>query len=395
MLPHFSVKFTQPSNTQLLEPRATIFLNRFTRTSSIIYATDSIEDVIGIPASIMYGRSFYYCIAESCLPNAVKCLEGVKANDSIAYLRFWFRDPCTDDPAPATESDSDEAITAIMSEDIERGDLQLKNRARTLHDNKMDVARIASNVTTYLYGGSQSPRSRTPSGDIGSGENTQEAVFGASRGTRSLVSCMSPSPQIRSSTSSCPAGTAFELEAVVSCTSDNLIVFLRKARFVISHPVNHPAKSIYDKGLSTPSLTREPVLFLFHSQQGAGFATGFAPSHSLMITPYNSASPPRTILSIPELNESMGAPRDQAVFASALTGISGVTKGKPYDSSMPKDGCSIGPNGTPKHSAVDERYSQGNGMYPSQERRMASKAFGDPGLGNTTSGGGKRVMMSL
>jgi hypothetical protein len=394
MLPHFSIKFTQPSNTQLLEPRATIFLNRFTRTSSIIYATDSIEDVIGLPASIMYGRSFYYCIAESCLPNAVKCLEGVKANDSIAYLRFWFRDPYTADPAPATESDSDEAITAIMSDDIERGDLQLRDCGRMLYDNQMDVAKIASDVTTYLYGGSQSPISRIPSGDIGSGENTDEAVFGASRRTRSLVSSMNPSPQIRSSTSSRPAETAIELEAVVSCTSDALVVFLRKARFVMSHPVNHPTKFVYDKGLRTPPRTREPTPFLFHSQQSAGFATSFAPSHSLMLTPYNSASPLRAIIPRPELNEFMGATRDQAIFASALTGINGVTEGKSYSSSMPKDGCFIGSNGMPKHSPVDERYSQGNGMYPSQERRMASEAFGDPGLGSTTSGGGNRVMMS-
>jgi hypothetical protein len=90
----------------------------------------------------------------------------------------------------------------------------------------------------------------------------------------------------------------------------------------------------------------------------------------------------------------MGGTRDQAIFASALTGINGGTEGKSSDSSMPKDACFIVSNGMPKHSLVDERYSQGDGMYPSQERRMASKAFGDPRLGNTTSGGGNRVMMS-
>lgn len=233
MLTHFSIKFTQPSNTQLHETRAAIFLNRFTRTSPIIYATNSIEDVIGIPPSIMYGRSFYYCIAESCLPDAVKCLEGAKANDSIAYLRFWFRDPCTDDPAPAPQSDSDETITAITSDDIEKGDLQLRNRGKMLYDNQMDVAKIASDVTTYLYGGPQGSRFRTPSSDTGSGENIHGAVFGASRGMRSLVSSIVCFPQTRSSASSRPAETATELEAVVSCTSDGLVVFIRKARFVV------------------------------------------------------------------------------------------------------------------------------------------------------------------
>ena len=41
--------------------------------------------------------SFYYCIAENCLQDAIKCLENAKGNDSIAYLRFWFRDPRTQD----------------------------------------------------------------------------------------------------------------------------------------------------------------------------------------------------------------------------------------------------------------------------------------------------------
>lgn len=100
MLSHISVKFTQQSTAQLHEPRAALFLNRFTRTLSIMYATDCIEEIIGIPANIMCGRSFYHCIAENCLPDAVKCLESAKGNDSIAYLRFWFRDPRTDDSAP-------------------------------------------------------------------------------------------------------------------------------------------------------------------------------------------------------------------------------------------------------------------------------------------------------
>ena len=32
-----------------------------------------------------------------CLRDAVRCLEGAKANDSIAYLRFWFHNPLLDE----------------------------------------------------------------------------------------------------------------------------------------------------------------------------------------------------------------------------------------------------------------------------------------------------------
>ncbi|KNE86511.1 hypothetical protein PSTG_20127, partial [Puccinia striiformis f. sp. tritici PST-78] len=53
-----------------------------------MYATSALEEVIGIPASVMRGRSFYYCIAENCLQDSINCLENAKGNDSIAYLRF-------------------------------------------------------------------------------------------------------------------------------------------------------------------------------------------------------------------------------------------------------------------------------------------------------------------
>jgi hypothetical protein len=95
MLSCISVKLTQSSKAQLHEPLAPLLLNRFTRTLSIMYATNGIEDVTGIPASAMYRLSFCHRIAENCLPNAVKCLESVENSDSIACLRFWFRDPRT------------------------------------------------------------------------------------------------------------------------------------------------------------------------------------------------------------------------------------------------------------------------------------------------------------
>src|ERR1700761_1549218 len=112
MLQHLSNRFRQDVDNQTREPRAALFLNRFTRTLTIMYATTGIEQVIGIPAENMKGRSFYYCIAENCLEDAVKCLESAKGNDSIAYLRFIYRDPRQDDELDTSEEDSD----AIMTE---------------------------------------------------------------------------------------------------------------------------------------------------------------------------------------------------------------------------------------------------------------------------------------
>src|SRR5437762_3926803 len=98
MLSHLSAKFKQIPESMSHEPRAALILNRFTRTLTIMYATKAIFDILGISDEEAKGRSFYECIQENCLGEAVRCLESAKANDSIAYLRFWFRDPRQPDP---------------------------------------------------------------------------------------------------------------------------------------------------------------------------------------------------------------------------------------------------------------------------------------------------------
>ena len=129
MLTHISHKFDQPLKAQDHEPRAAMFLNRFTRTLTIMYATAGLEEIVGISADDLKGRSFYYCIAENCLQDAVKCLENAKGNDSIAYLRFWFRDPRIDDPQAAeNQDDSDEEMTTEMSEDMSEGGVNIQTQ---------------------------------------------------------------------------------------------------------------------------------------------------------------------------------------------------------------------------------------------------------------------------
>lgn len=96
MLTWISSKFSQRLTEPLHEPRAAMFVNRFTRTATIMYATSGVSEILGVHPTELISQSFYYCIQEECLHDAVRCLEGAKANDSIAYLRFWFRNPLQD-----------------------------------------------------------------------------------------------------------------------------------------------------------------------------------------------------------------------------------------------------------------------------------------------------------
>ncbi len=95
MLEHLSPKFKMPPMER--EPRAALILNRFTRNLSVMFATSSVASILGLRPEQIKDKSFYRCIQENCLPEAVRCLESAKANDSIAYLRFFFRDPREDD----------------------------------------------------------------------------------------------------------------------------------------------------------------------------------------------------------------------------------------------------------------------------------------------------------
>ncbi|KAJ6108579.1 hypothetical protein N7523_009902 [Penicillium sp. IBT 18751x] len=97
MLTWISDKFSRRLTEPLHEPRAALFVNRFTRTATIMYATNGVSEILGMSPDQLVSRSFFYCIQEACLRDAVRCLEGAKSNDSIAYLRFWFRNPLQDD----------------------------------------------------------------------------------------------------------------------------------------------------------------------------------------------------------------------------------------------------------------------------------------------------------
>jgi hypothetical protein len=397
MLSHISHKFTQPVKPVQHEPRAALFLNRFTRTLTIMYATSALEEVIGIPASVMRGRSFYYCIAENCLQDSINCLENAKGNDSIAYLRFWFRDPRADDPAPALDNDSDDEMTTEMSEDTSEGGVQLQSHGASSSARSNASAAFGSAVESSdsmevddMVGAAEDPNSRTSSGDSGNEIDTHEAIFGESRESRSSASSVPSSPVTPRRAPARATNDPIELEAVISCASDGLVVCLRKARPMVPHPTQRPSQPAHPNGVFAAPWATQPVLPPLDARPRAGFASGFAPSLGPMAARHDSASPPR--VHGPDSQDFMSVIREQAVFAWALTGINGSlaehAKGKPTGSSAPSDGFSVWANDAAQNTGSTESHHD-NGRSHGDERRAASQMFGDPGLGR---GGGNGFM---
>lgn len=396
MLSHISAKFAQPAKESQHEPRAALFLNRFTRTLTIMYATAGLSDIIGIPAEVMRGRSFYYCIAENCLQDAVKCLENAKGNDSIAYLRFWFRDPRVDDNvAPDDDSDEEMAETE-MSEDTDGGGVDL-HTGRTSPDSAGSFA-IRSSGSMDVDDPAPS-NSRTSSGDSSNGADTHEAIFGTARGAQSSTSSLMPSPDRDLAFPVPPLIDPVELEAVISCTSDGLVVCLRKARPMIPHPTQRPGRPVYENGLFAAPWAAEPMLPPIDVRPGAGFGSSFAPA----LGPQGArrTASPAVKAHPPVQHDFMAAIREQAIFAWALTGINGAlgefAQGKPLGESMPQDGLPVWAS-DPRQNTQEGGRTGNNGWPGAPESfgsatrspengRVGGHLFGDPGLNRDGSSG--------
>lgn len=212
MLSHLSTKFSvMPQAAVSREPRAALFINRYTRTQTIMYATEGLSSVLGITGAEMHGKSLYYCIERSCLKDAVTCLENAKANDSIAYLRFWWRDP-------RLERDADEDLPGIL--DRETSDDSEDDSSSQGQTSPAAHHPIAS---SYAAPAPISMRDSSSSG-VDSGPNGHEGIFGEPRHQQSGGSATSGSERQSRSPSQ-----PIECEAVISCTSDGLVVCLRIA----------------------------------------------------------------------------------------------------------------------------------------------------------------------
>lgn len=315
MLEHLSPKFRMPPVER--EPRAALILNRFTRNLSIMFATNAVTTILGMRPDEIKEKSFYACIQENCLPDAMRCLESAKANESIAYLRFWFRDPR--DPEEVDEDDDD---------DDDDNDMGGSNRDSESIDS--ESGGVPLNEDTDMDG-------EFPFDNHGRRIKAPGAHESAARPSRT--------PERNRNRQGEPE--PLELEAVVSCTSDGLVVVLRKARPPIPAPTPQPLLS--QAVSAAPVAPAAPVLNyqngLFAAPWGQNPIQPYVPAEQLytfrppLLPQYMPLRESVKAAGGPPVDQLMRSIRDVAVFAWALVGINGnlahYGRGVPRDKAQP------------------------------------------------------------
>lgn len=385
MLEHLSAKFRAPPQHALREPRAALILNRFTRTLTVMYATNAVANILGVSADQLTGKSFYECIQESCLPDAIRCLESAKANDSIAYLRFWYRDPRRPEDLVADEETA--MAGASQSSDSEDGGVELHGHSpmdidsnqvgegrsnAVVQDSSPSQQSIANTSGQNTSGDEQLVRqanSRTDSGESTDGSN-HPAIFDHRQGSRSSSSSLMATPEQRrqaraartvarrlAASTPTPAQEEYEIEAVVSCTSDGLVVILRRARPEIPD-FKAPAPVHRANGIFAAPWGAQPVRPHFYQPD---------PQHPFQ----HGLDAPLVPVGGPSQDDFMLAIRDVAVFAWSLVGINGNIAS--YSHGVPR-GEAVPPNGLP----LWDPYGQPAPAYtPPENQALASWAARD------------------
>lgn len=369
MLSFISNKFYQEPQPHAREPRAAFFLNRFTRTSTIMFATNGVANILGLQPSQLVGKSFYYCIAPNCLDDAIRCLESAKANDSIAYLRFWFRDPTHESLRLRGESG-----TSSMSEDEDddggvsigsgtgRSSSSVQMTSPPPLQSNISAPRVVEDLVSPDSEKAMSvdgKNQQRPNGEYYSREYQSRSSSDESNqatGTTSDSIFDPPSLPHQSSASSVtpmeePA--PIEVEAVVSCTSDGLVLVLRRARPLVPHTAGVTDTPYYANGLFASPWASDPIV-----------PSGL---ESLTVAP-NVTYPPSKE---PVESGFMAAIRDVAVFAWSLTGINGSlvdhSHGKPLGESLPPGGLPVWDPNAQVDSIANERW---NGYMSNTHRRI-------------------------
>ncbi|GAW18274.1 hypothetical protein ANO14919_077490 [Xylariales sp. No.14919] len=328
------------------EPRAALILNRFTRTLSIMFATNAVSLILGVPPDQLQGKSLYECIAENCWGDAIKCLESAKANDSIAYLRFWSRDPRVQEESEESEDDVEmETQEDTTSEKDPDGGVPLDDLVGPLTDDR------PNNFVQREVTGSPQINQPITAGQLHAQHGyhaplTDRAQREAQGRRRRHCRRHEPIP-------------TRELEAVVSCTSDGLVMVLRKARPPI--PLHPPMVSTdFENGLFAAPWSEHPVRPNYPPELFYDFQSPFLPQYMPVREHVRAAGGPPS-------DQLMKSIRDVAVFAWGLVGINGnlasYSRGKPSGESQPPDGLPIWDPATPETSYLgpeppSSRYQQ-------------------------------------
>jgi hypothetical protein len=334
MLSYISSKFSEAPTSASHEPRAALFLNRFTRTSTIMYATDGVRSILGVRPDQLIHKSFYFCIAEDCLQDAVRCLESAKSNDSIAYLRFWFRNPMVEERNRAARGE--EVPSSDEDEDEGGVRLQRPDQAPAYGDHSMDTPRSRAQTdetdASTSLGADGMNKSRSTSGNSTDlGDNANNAIFDESSAARSSTSSLTPAEDLP------PYLDPIEVEAVVSCTSDGLVVVIRRARPSIPQFFGPEPPAGFENGL-------------FASPWAMSATEPGAPPEAQVVeegepSTASVAGSASTSTTGPETSTVMKAIREVAVFAWSLTGINGSLiqhgRGQPGVEAVPPDGLPV------------------------------------------------------
>ena len=331
-----------------------------------MYATNGLTDVLGISGEELKGKSFYHCIQENCLHDAVRCLENAKSNDSIAYLRFWFREPRQDNrgleqrwQVAQNELDGIRPVPGerSMSEDNDPGGIDIgepqrhhdplapnpglersrqssaESQAVTSDDNVEPMDTAGENLVVPI----QDPNSRGSSNM--SNSYTHEAVFGEQMQQDSSASSTSNSPFHQGPHH---LQNSLEVEAVVSCTSDGLVVCLRRAKDTAPVTSVQDPRQHYDNGLfavpwaTSPEFPPPPRQVRVNEDR-AHLAHAAHPSYA-QPWDHRPGAPPTG-------SDFMNTIRDIAIFAWALVGINGTlatySKGRPRGEAAPAAGVPV------------------------------------------------------
>jgi PAS domain S-box-containing protein len=396
MLSYLSSKFYQEPMPHTREPRAALFLNRFTRTSTIMFATAGVSQILGIEPDQLSQKSFYYCIEEACLGEAVKCIESAKSNDSIAYLRFRYRNPLQSlSRAHSVVMEDDESDEdddgGVRIRESERSSVEMRDP--TPQPGGVSLQQTGSSRNVPLVNGTGpthgAQHTRTLSDRMANepavmrhrmldlDRAIEERVISRqhpedpnrlhpSSSENSIDHDRTPDDQIfdppevrRSSSQTSPdRGEGLEVEAVISCTSDGLVVVLRKAHPLVPPSLEGTESSYFPNGLFASPWAPQPVLPEAVRQASTAPGVGF----------------PAT--SEPAEAGFMAAIRDVAVFAWSLTGINGSLAqygvGLPTGEAVPPGGLPVWDPNDPNGKANDIY----NGFSGSRHRPL--QGMGDP-----------------
>lgn len=279
MIRHLSAKFISPSYGQN-EPRAALFLNRFTRSLCILYTTEAVTEMLGIHPRDMNGKSFLECIHEADIMRATDVIESAKDNNSIVYLRFRWRDPRGNMDRrlnPRPNGFTNVANGNHLGSSRNGNNLSLSTNGNWSEPNQNGTIGISSsNGNTDNYGNPTESAAATNSSaqngishisngyedsdedtdnhcsDDGEDSDDEEGLL-----REEEVSYEVPHP---------PSGDTW-VECVISCTSDGLVAVLRKSRSAVDSEVPTGSVPVAYAPWATQPIIPKDNAYVIHPEQ--------------------------------------------------------------------------------------------------------------------------------